>query len=167
MSSDLYRPAHIHMLAQQLRSTQMRLISEGVHAPKVADLAKEMNLLPKMIEEIILTDRAALHFGAPLLQGGDYTSLEEDLFTVDDVDRPEDYALNKIMMQDINNALDCLDERKKKIIKLRFGLEDGNVYTLKVIGDLLGFSYGRVQQLEKIALAQLREHHTERLHAYL
>ena len=166
MSSNWRTPFSVYIQVRQLYAIQMRLVLEGVHAPKMENIAEELNLSLEETKKIFLMDMPVKYCG--ISSFGSVNSDYPGEIIVDQAERPEAYILDKVRIQDIDDVLDCLDdERKKKILKLRFGLEDGNVYTLKAVGALFEISYERVRQLEKTALAELREYYSERLHAYL
>lgn len=72
-------------------------------------------------------------------------------------ERPEEAATQSLMEEEVAELLDSLTPRKRMIIRLRFGFEDGRRYTLKKIGQKLGITRERVRQLEEGALKDLRE----------
>ena len=69
---------------------------------------------------------------------------------------PEDYATNELLKQEIGEVLLTLTEREEKVIKLRFGLEDGKSRTLEEVGQMFGVTRERIRQIEAKALRKLR-----------
>ena len=160
MSGVLNQPLDAYELARKLHAIRMNLEDIKGCTPKTADLAKAVKRPVRVVENILAMNSLALCLDAPLTEEAGSISLG-DVLIIDESNQPEDYALDKMKVQDVEHLFGCLDERSKKIIKLRFGLEDGNIYTLKAVGVLFGLSHGRIQQLEKDALKTLREYHNE------
>ena len=69
---------------------------------------------------------------------------------------PEDFAINELLKDEISEVLLTLTEREEKVIRLRFGLEDGRPRTLEEVGQLFGVTRERIRQIEAKALRKLR-----------
>ena len=69
---------------------------------------------------------------------------------------PEDFAVNELLKDEISEVLLTLTEREEKVIRLRFGLEDGRPRTLEEVGQLFGVTRERIRQIEAKALRKLR-----------
>ena len=69
---------------------------------------------------------------------------------------PEEYATNEMLKMEISNVLLTLTEREEKVIRLRFGLEDGKSRTLEEVGQKFGVTRERIRQIEAKALRKLR-----------
>ena len=69
---------------------------------------------------------------------------------------PEEYATNEMLKDEISDVLLTLTEREEKVIRLRFGLEDGKSRTLEEVGQLFGVTRERIRQIEAKALRKLR-----------
>ena len=80
---------------------------------------------------------------------------------------PEDYANQNLMRQDVRELLQELNPREREVLSLRFGLEDGEEWSLAKVGQKLNLSRERVRQLEIRAIARLRHKHPFALRSYL
>ena len=69
---------------------------------------------------------------------------------------PEEYATNEMLKDEISQVLETLTEREEKVIRLRFGLEDGKPRTLEEVGQMFGVTRERIRQIEAKALRKLR-----------
>ena len=69
---------------------------------------------------------------------------------------PEEYATNEMLKDEISDILLTLTEREEKVIRLRFGLEDGKARTLEEVGQIFGVTRERIRQIEAKALRKLR-----------
>ena len=69
---------------------------------------------------------------------------------------PEEFAINELLKDEISEVLLTLTEREEKVIRLRFGLEDGRPRTLEEVGQLFGVTRERIRQIEAKALRKLR-----------
>ena len=150
---------------RRLREVWSALAQEKQHQPTMADVARASGFPEDEVAEALLSKDVLYLNGA----GGseDYSA---DLFEIiaDPAGEPaENKALIGSMKREIVRALESLEERKARILRLRFGLEDGRALTLGAVGLIVGLSYERVRQLEKIALEELRSIHSERLKIHL
>ena len=69
---------------------------------------------------------------------------------------PEEYATNEMLKDEISQVLETLTEREEKVVRLRFGLEDGKPRTLEEVGQMFGVTRERIRQIEAKALRKLR-----------
>ena len=82
--------------------------------------------------------------------------------------RPEESATGQLLKEQVKDMLGALTEREQKILKLRFGLEDGKQHTLEEVGQEFSVTRERIRQIEAKALAKLRKHKDARkLHDYI
>lgn len=99
--------------------------------------------------------------------GEDDTCLGEVILD-DRIPLPEDAAMYAFLQDHLDYVLDTLTEREQKVIRLRYGMVDGCTYSLDEIGKLLGYTRGRIFQVEKKALQKLRHPmRSNRLKGYL
>ena len=85
-------------------------------------------------------------------------SVLADFIEDEDTPAPEESAKIQLLKEHVNEILDNLSEREQKIIRLRFGLEDGKTHTLEEVGKEFGVTRERIRQIEAKALSRLRKH---------
>jgi RNA polymerase primary sigma factor len=91
-----------------------------------------------------------------------------DFIEDEDTVSPEESATSQLLKEHVKEMLNGLTEREQKIIRLRFGLEDGKNYTLEEVGQEFSVTRERIRQIEAKALAKLRKHKdAKKLHDYL
>ncbi len=122
--------------------------------PSAEELAAATDLAVDVVQSLAALNVAELRLDAPLDQGGEQTLLER--FT--QVDRSmEDQVLDRFLSVEIDRALATLLPRDARVLRLYFGLDDGQEHTLEQIGQMLGVTRERVRQLRDRALARLRD----------
>ncbi len=122
--------------------------------PTAEELAAATDLAVDVVQSLAALNVAELRLDAPLDQGGEQTLLER--FT--QVDRSmEDQVLDRFLSAEIDRALATLLPRDARVLRLYFGLDDGQEHTLEQIGQMLGVTRERVRQLRDRALARLRD----------
>jgi len=141
-------------LVQRLDKIRGRLAGKLRRAPKVEELADEMELTTEEVEGLMQLDGEEVSLDAALTDEGDY-SLGDRL---PEERRPgaEEVVFRSTFEQQIREAIGELDEREQHVLKLRFGIDDAEAHTLKEIGKILGLSRERVRQIEGEALRKLQ-----------
>lgn len=122
--------------------------------PTPEELAATTDLAVDVVQSLSALNVAELRLDAPLEQGGEQTLL--DRFTQGDRSM-EDQVLDRFLSVEIDRALATLPPRDARVLRLYFGLDDGQEHTLEQIGQMLGVTRERVRQLRDRALARLRE----------
>lgn len=148
-------PVHMGDQLNRLRRVQMRLTQDLGRDPSIDELAIGMETTPDKIETLLEIARRPVSLETPIDDEGDSTFGD----FVEDVNSPapaEEVATN-LLHEQLNVALDRLPQREAQILKLRYGLEDGRVYTLEEVGQAIGVTRERVRQLEAQALNRLRQ----------
>lgn len=148
-------PVHMGDQLNRLRRVQMRLTQDLGREPSIDELAIGMETTPDKIENLLEIARRPVSLETPIDDEGDSTFGD----FVEDVNSPapaEEVATN-LLHEQLNVALDRLPQREAQILKLRYGLEDGRVYTLEEVGQAIGVTRERVRQLEAQALNRLRQ----------
>ena len=121
--------------------------------PTPEEVAKEMDIEPDKVREIIKVSQEPTSLEAPVGEEKDSTLGD---FIPDDEIRPEDQASAELLKAHLGEVLDTLNDREKKVLKLRFGLEDGRQRTLEEVGKEFGVTRERIRQIEAKALRKLR-----------
>lgn len=125
------------------------------------ELARKMNLPEEKINELILLSQEEVSLETPVNDSGDTTL--GDFIPDSSAGDPLDYFINSNLRNNLNRALEQLDEREKAILIMRYGLEDGKEYTLEEIGQRFGLTRERIRQIELRALKKIRQSEAGRI----
>lgn len=148
-------PVHMGDQLNRMRRIQLQLTQELGRDPLIDELAVRMETTPDKIENLLEIARRPVSLETPIDEDGDSTFGD----FVEDVNSPapaEEVATN-LLHEQLRTALDRLPTREAQILRLRYGLEDGRVYTLEEVGQAIGVTRERVRQLEAQALNRLRQ----------
>jgi len=148
-------PVHMGDQLNRMRRIQLQLTQELGRDPLIDELAVGMETTPDKIENLLEIARRPVSLETPIDEDGDSTFGD----FVEDVNSPapaEEVATN-LLHEQLKTALDRLPTREAQILRLRYGLEDGRVYTLEEVGQAIGVTRERVRQLEAQALNRLRQ----------
>ncbi|MCK6577178.1 MAG: sigma-70 family RNA polymerase sigma factor [Anaerolineae bacterium] len=148
-------PVHMGDQLNRMRRIQMRLTQELGRDPSIEEIADRMETTADKVENLLEIARRPVSLETPIDEDGDSTFGD----FVEDISSPapaEEVATN-LLHEQLNSALDRLPQREAQILRLRYGLEDGKVYTLEEVGQAIGVTRERVRQLEAQALNRLRQ----------
>ena len=147
-------PAHLGGRISKLYQVAQELEQEYGRQPTPEEIAEHMELPAERVRWMLRTSRQPVHLERPV---GDESDAELGDF-IEDVDAPppaETVAQN-MLTEELGEILDQLTPREARILRLRYGLQDGESRTLKEVGEMFGLSRERIRQLEKEALRKLR-----------
>lgn len=158
----------VHMVEAVGRLTQVshRLQQRLGREPLADEIAEEMSISPDKVRQIVGAAQQTVSLEMPIGEEEDASlgDIIEDRNTV----APADAASQQILKEEVLDMLNGLTPRERRVIQLRYGLEDGYNRTLAELGDELGVSRERVRQIEAEALTKLRaSNETRRLKEYL
>lgn len=162
-------PVHMVETINKLLRTQRRMTQELNREPTTEELAKELEMEPEKVEYVmkIKQDITSLDAGVGR-DGDDEDSVLGDFIEDEEASSPEDAAANQLLKEQVQDILSVLTEREQKILKMRFGLEDGKSHTLEEVGQEFSVTRERIRQIEAKALAKLRKHKdAKKLYEYL
>ena len=162
-------PVHMVETINKLLRTQRRMTQELNREPTIEELAKELEMEPEKVEYVIKIkqDISSLDAGVGR-DGEDEDSVLGDFIEDEDGTTPEESAANQLLKEQVQAVLSTLSEREQKIIKMRFGLENGKSHTLEEVGQEFAVTRERIRQIEAKALAKLRKHKdAKKLYEYL
>ncbi|HET6230162.1 MAG TPA: RNA polymerase sigma factor RpoD/SigA [Longimicrobiaceae bacterium] len=132
-----------------------RLKQELRRDPSPQELSEATGLSPEIVESLQTLNAAEIRLDAPIGDSDDSQLM--DRFIADEAIMTEDEVEERLLSERIDRALDTLQPRDAKVLKLYFGLEGGREHTLEEIGDILGVTRERIRQLRDRALKRLRE----------
>ncbi|MBX6371281.1 MAG: RNA polymerase sigma factor [Acidothermus sp.] len=148
-------PVHVVEQLNKLTRLQRELHQQLGREPTSEELAAELDRTPEQIEEMLRNARQPVSLDNPV--GDDEDTLLGDL--IEDMEAPaaSDALEYQAMIDTVHRALAGLDPREARVIQLRFGLVGGRPHTLDEIGRDVGLTRERVRQIEREALAKLRD----------
>jgi len=162
-------PVHMVETINKLLRTQRRMTQELNREPSIEELAKELEMEPEKVEYVIKIKQDITSLDAGVGRDGeDEDSVLGDFIEDEDSATPEESATSQLLKEQVQSVLSTLSDREQKIIKMRFGLENGKSHTLEEVGQEFAVTRERIRQIEAKALAKLRKHKdAKKLHEYL
>ena len=151
-------PVHMVETINKLTHTQRQLLQELGREPTIDELASEMDMDIKKVRHILKISQDIISLEAPV--GAEEDSKLGDFIEDDDAISPSDATNRKIIKENIHGMLQYLSPREQKIIRMRFGLDDGIGHTLEEVGREFGVTRERIRQIEAKILQKLRDHPT-------
>jgi RNA polymerase primary sigma factor len=160
-------PVHMVETINKLLRTQRRLTQELNREPTNEEIAKAMEIEVDKVEHIMKIKQDISSLDASV-RDDEEDSVLADFIEDEDTISPEESATNQLLKEHVKEMLSSLTEREQKILKLRFGLEDGKSHTLEEVGQEFSVTRERIRQIEAKALAKLRKHKdSKKLHDYI
>jgi RNA polymerase primary sigma factor len=160
-------PVHMVETINKLLRTQRRMTQELNREPTIDELAKEMEMEPEKIEYVMKIKQDITSLDANVRDDDD-DSVLGDFIEDEDAQSPEESATTQLLKEQVKDMLSVLTEREQKILKMRFGLEDGKSHTLEEVGQEFSVTRERIRQIEAKALSKLRKHKdAKKLYEYL
>ncbi len=147
-------PVHMVETINKLMRIQRQLLQEYGREPTPEETAKEMDISVEKVREIIKISQEPVSLETPI--GEEEDSHLGDFIPDDDVPAPAEAAAFSMLKEQLVEVLDTLTEREQKVLKLRFGLEDGRARTLEEVGKQFDVTRERIRQIEAKALRKLR-----------
>jgi RNA polymerase primary sigma factor len=147
-------PVHMVESMNRVLRMQRQMHQELEREPTLDELAERCGLHPDRIREILRISLDPLSLDSPVGEEDDsnLTDFIEDLT----VDAPADMATKRMLAQAVEEALGELTDREQEIVRMRFGLDDGQARTLEDVGKEFGVTRERIRQIEAKTLAKLR-----------
>ena len=147
-------PAHLGGRISKLYQLAQELEQQFGRQPTAEEIATRMELPAERVRWMLRTSRQPVHLERPV---GDESDAELGDF-IEDIDAPPpvEAVAQNMLTEEIGDILDQLTPREARILRLRYGLQDGESRTLKEVGEMFGLSRERIRQLEKEALRKLR-----------
>jgi RNA polymerase primary sigma factor len=147
-------PVHMIDRIRQMYKTARTLEQELGRPPKVEELSKAMEMSERKVQWMLRVSWLPLSLESPV---GDDEDSELGMFVEDEkTPTPGDATTQKLLGEKIEEILSTLSAREARILRLRFGLENGRTYTLEEVGEKFGLTRERIRQIEGKALRRLR-----------
>ncbi|HUF33462.1 MAG TPA: RNA polymerase sigma factor RpoD [Acidimicrobiales bacterium] len=159
-------PVHMVETINKVVRVQREMHQQLEREPTVEELAAKVDMTPARVREIHRFSLDPLSLDSPVGDEDD-TNLS-DFIEDHGAEAPADAAARKLLNEAVLCALDDLSERERQVVRLRFGLEDGQARTLEEVGKAFGVTRERIRQIESKTLAKLRHpQHSVKLRDYL
>ena len=147
-------PVHMVETINKLARVQRQLTQDLNREPTDEEIAKKLGISIEKVREVYKISQDPVSLETPIGEEddshlGDFIKDEHNM-------SPEEYATNEMLKDEISDILLTLTEREEKVIRLRFGLEDGKARTLEEVGQIFGVTRERIRQIEAKALRKLR-----------
>lgn len=147
-------PVHMVETINKLIRVNRQLAQELGRDPTPAEIAKEMGISESKVREIIKIAQEPVSLETPI--GEEEDSHLGDFIEDENAPAPAEVASNAMMREQLQEVLHTLTPREEKVIRLRFGLEDGQAHTLEEVGKEFNVTRERIRQIEAKALRKIR-----------
>ncbi|MBO5248686.1 MAG: RNA polymerase sigma factor RpoD [Clostridia bacterium] len=147
-------PVHMVETINRLSKVEKTLTQEYGRQPQVEEIAAEMGMPLERVREIMKVAQDPVSLESPV--GEEEDSHLGDFIADDDVPSPSDMAAQTMLKGELNEVLKTLSDREARVLRLRFGLDDGRTRTLEEVGKEFNVTRERIRQIEAKALRKLR-----------
>ena len=159
-------PVHMVESINKVHRIQRQMMQELEREPTMAELGAKVDMTPERVREILRISQDPLSLDSPVGEADD--SNLSDFIEDTQADAPAEMAARKMLGDAVIEALSELSDREKQVVRLRFGLDDGQARTLEEVGREFGVTRERIRQIEAKTLAKLRNpHRSQKLRDYL
>ena len=147
-------PVHMGDQINKLLRIRHQLTQEYGREPNIEEMAIQLEVAPDKVEYMMRVARRPLSLEMPTDDEAD--SVLGDFIPDEDSPLPDDKAIQNLLKEHLSTVLDNLPPREVRVLQLRYGLLDGQLYTLEEVGRKMGVTRERVRQIEAQALSRLR-----------
>jgi len=147
-------PVHMVETINKLVRIQRKLVQEKRREPTPEEIAAEMKISVEKVQQIQKIAQEPISLESPV--GEEDDSNLGDFISDPDVMNPLEFTVEALFKEEINTVLQTLTPREEKVIRLRFGLDDGKARTLEEVGREFGVTRERIRQIEAKAIRRLR-----------
>lgn len=147
-------PVHMVETINKLVRFQRQLTQELGREPIPDEIAVMMDTTPEKVREILKISQEPISLESPV--GEEDDSNLGDFIADNDAISPDEFASNELLKEELNDVLETLTDREERVLRLRFGLDDGRTRTLEEVGKEFGVTRERIRQIEAKALRKLR-----------
>lgn len=147
-------PVHMVETINKVKKVSSQLLHQNGHEPSADDIAAELDMPVDKVREIMRVAQEPVSLETPI--GEEDDSHLGDFIPDDDAPAPQDAASHTLLKEQLSDVLSTLTSREEKVLRLRFGLEDGRSRTLEEVGREFNVTRERIRQIEAKALRKLR-----------
>ena len=146
-------PVHVVESINKLVKVVRRLVQEYGREPTNEEIGAKMDISPEKVRELLNISQQPVSLDTPIRDQGE--GRVGDLIEDENLEAPAELASRQLFKEGVNRVLDTLNEREAKVIRMRFGIDDGRTHTLEEVGKELGVTRERVRQIEVKAIQNL------------
>ena len=147
-------PVHMVETINKVKKVSSQLLHQNGHEPTAEEIAEVINMPTDKVREIMRVAQEPVSLETPI--GEEEDSHLGDFLPADDAPAPQDAASHTLLKEQLAEVLGTLTPREERVLKLRFGLEDGRSRTLEEVGEVFNVTRERIRQIEAKALRKLR-----------
>ncbi len=147
-------PVHMVETINKVKKVSSQLLHKNGHEPTAEEIAAELDMPVEKVREIIRVAQEPVSLETPI--GEEEDSHLGDFIQDDEAPAPAEVASHTLLKEQLGDVLSTLTEREEKVLRLRFGLEDGRSRTLEEVGKEFNVTRERIRQIEAKALRKLR-----------
>ncbi len=147
-------PVHMVETINKVKKVSSQLLHENGHEPSAEEIAERLDMSVDKVREILRVAQEPVSLETPI--GEEEDSHLGDFIPDDDAPAPADAASHTLLREQLGEVLSTLTPREAKVLRLRFGLEDGRPRTLEEVGKEFDVTRERIRQIEAKALRKLR-----------
>lgn len=147
-------PVHMVETINKVKKVSSQLLHQNGHEPSAEEIAKELDMSVDKVREILRVSQEPVSLETPI--GEEEDSHLGDFIQDDEAPSPADAASHTLLKEQLSGVLGTLTAREEKVLRLRFGLEDGRSRTLEEVGKEFNVTRERIRQIEAKALRKLR-----------
>ena len=147
-------PVHMVETINKLLRVSRRLVQEFGREPTSEEIGHDMDMSADRVREILKISQQPISLETPI--GEEQDSSLGDFIPDNNAQAPADAASYQLLKEQVDDVLDSISQRERRVLKLRFGLEDGRSRTLEEVGREFGVTRERIRQIEAKALRKLR-----------
>ncbi len=151
-------PVHMVETLNKYAQAERQLVQDLGREPLPEEIAAEMGIEVEKVYHLKKISQETVSIDSPVGEDEGEDSSLGDFIVDEDTTKPNEVAGRQLLKEYVQNILKDLDPREQKILKMRFGLEDGVTHTLEEVGEEFGVTRERIRQIESKALERIREH---------
>ena len=162
-------PAHMSELIRDIHEVEKEYLQKNGEEPGPEEIAEELEVSAEKVRHAKKTAQRTTSLDKPLNDDGEEAGVLGDIMADENLPNPEEETLETLLKDELKELLhEVLTDRERRIIQLRYGLEDYHPRTLNEVGEVFGISRERVRQIQKEAINKLKSPKVkDRLRAYI
>ena len=147
-------PVHMVETINKVKKVSSQLLHQNGHEPTAEEISEVIGMPTDKVREIMRVAQEPVSLETPI--GEEEDSHLGDFIPDDDAPAPQDAASHTLLKEQLSEVLGTLTPREERVLRLRFGLEDGRSRTLEEVGEVFNVTRERIRQIEAKALRKLR-----------
>ena len=147
-------PIHIHDKLSRIKKTFKLLSQKLQRQPSEAEIAESLDMTIKQLRFVLEVFQTPFSLEIPVAREEDSRSLEECIES--DILTPEEWIVKKLMREEVESILNCLNSQERELLCLRYGLDDGKIKTSAEVAQMFDLSREEINQIRGRAMNKLR-----------